>query len=45
MGEYIDWSARDCDASCAGQIIQSTIEVSQSAQIELQERNILFTTR
>ena len=33
MGEYIDWSARDCDASCAGQIIQSTIEVSQSAQI------------
>ena len=27
-----DWSSRDCDATCASQVIQSTIEVSQSAQ-------------
>ena len=32
MGEYIDWSARDCDAECAAQVIQSSLEVSQSAQ-------------
>ena len=32
MDEYIDWSARDCDAECAAQVIQSSLEVSQSAQ-------------
>ena len=32
MGEYIDWSARDCDAECAAQVIQSSQDVSQSAQ-------------
>ena len=32
MGEYIDWSARECDAECAAQVIQSALDVSQSAQ-------------
>ena len=32
MDEYIDWSARDCDAECAAQVIQSSQDVSQSAQ-------------
>ena len=32
MDEYIDWSARECDAECAAQVIQSSLEVSQSAQ-------------
>tara|TARA_Y100000817_G_scaffold233556_1_gene185891 strand:+ start:95 stop:553 length:459 start_codon:yes stop_codon:yes gene_type:complete len=32
MNEYIDWSARDCDAECAAQVIQSSQDVSQSAQ-------------
>ena len=32
MGEYIDWSARDCDAECAAQVIQSSQDVAQSAQ-------------
>jgi len=32
MGEYIDWSARDCDAECAAQVIQYSQDVSQSAQ-------------
>ena len=33
MGDYIDWSARECDASCAAQVIQSSIEVAESAQM------------
>ena len=32
MDEYINWSARDCDAECAAQVIQSSQDVSQSAQ-------------
>ena len=32
MGEYIEWSARDCDAECAAQVIQSSQDVAQSAQ-------------
>ena len=32
MVEYIDWSARDCDAERAAQVIQSSQDVSQSAQ-------------
>ena len=32
MDQYIDWSARDCDAECAAQVIQSSQDVSQSAQ-------------
>ena len=32
MDEYIDWSARDCDAECAAHVIQSSQDVSQSAQ-------------
>ena len=32
MDQYIDWSARDCDAECAAHVIQSSQDVSQSAQ-------------
>ena len=32
MEQYIDWSARDCDAECAAHVIQSSQDVSQSAQ-------------
>ena len=33
MGDYIDWSARECDAECAAQVIQSSIEVAESARM------------
>ena len=33
MGDYIDWSVRECDAECAAQVMQSSIEVAQSAQM------------
>lgn len=32
MEDYIDWSARDCDANCAAEVIQASLELSQSAQ-------------
>ena len=32
MGEYIDWSARECGSECVAQIIQSSLEVTQAAQ-------------
>ena len=33
MTEYIDWSARECDSSCVFQLVQRSIEMSQSAQM------------
>ena len=32
MEDYIDWSARECDANCAAEVIQASLELSQSAQ-------------
>ena len=37
MNGYIDWSSRECDASCASQVIQSSQEVAQYAQMATAE--------
>ena len=37
MDSYVDWSSRDCDASCASQVIQVSQDVAQYAQMATAE--------
>ena len=32
MEDYIDWSARECGANCAAEVIQASLDLSQTAQ-------------
>ena len=37
MNGYIDWSSRECDASCASEVIQISQDVAQYAQMATAE--------